>query len=77
MRLIAFLLVFIPSQVSAEIVYQLRPDGSRDYTKQAMEIKNGKIYYLRKDGTIDYTKPIRQIESSSKSHSLPSSTARK
>lgn len=74
MRLTTFLLIFMSLQVSAEIIYPLRLDGSRDYTKPAMEVRNGKMYYLRKDGTIDYTKPVRQFESSSKSQSRSSSS---
>lgn len=73
-KLISLLLIVMSFNVNAEIVYQLRPDGSRDYTKPAMEIKNGEIYYLRKDGTRDYTKPVRRIEPSKTSQSsLPNS----
>lgn len=46
----------------AEEIYQVRPNGERDYTKPSYTKEGSQIYQRRPNGERDYTKPSYVIQ---------------
>ena len=60
--ILSFLLLAVAMPLLAEEIYQVRPDGERDYTKPSYTIEGDKIYQRRPNGERDYTKPSYVIQ---------------
>lgn len=60
--ILAALLLAVAMPLFAEDIYQVRPDGERDYTKPSYAIEGDKIYQRRPNGERDYTKPSYVIQ---------------
>lgn len=60
--ILAALLLAVAMPLFAEEIYQVRPDGERDYTKPSYMIEGDIIYQRRPDGEKDYTKPSYVIK---------------
>lgn len=60
--ILGVLLLAVTMPLFAEEIYQVRPDGERDYTKSSYMIEGDKIYQRRLNGERDYTKPSYVIQ---------------
>jgi hypothetical protein len=60
--LLGVLLIGATVSIFAEEIYQVRPDGERDYTKPSYAKEGDKVYQKRPNGERDYTKPSYVIQ---------------
>lgn len=60
--ILAALLMAVAMPLFAEEIYQVRPNGERDYTKPSYTKEGDHIYQKRQNGERDYTKPSYVIK---------------
>lgn len=60
--LLGILLLAVAMPLLAEEIYQVRPNGERDYTKPSYTKEGDQIYQTRPNGERDYTKPSYVIK---------------
>lgn len=56
------LLLAVAMPLFAEEIYQVRPNGERDYTKPSFKRDGNEIYQQRQDGSRAYNKPSYVIK---------------
>lgn len=71
-NIFAFIIALMSVNAFAEetLIYPIRTDGTRDYTKPASRVDGDLIYPIRSDGERDYTKPAQQIKNGGTSPSI-------